>query len=157
MIAQLGTLEDEMRGKYLTFAVDNGNYGIEIKYVTDIIAVQEITPVPNTHNYLKGLINLRGTVVPIIDMRLRFGLPEIPYTQRTCFIVLSLDEMTIGLIVEEVQEVCEIPDASIKPPPKMSGAQPNNYFIRSICETGGNIKQLLDVEKVFGAGARLDD
>lgn len=155
MVMQVGHVEDEMHGKYLTFIVESGTYGVEIKYITEIISVQAVTPVPNTHNYLKGIINLRGTVVPVIDMRLRFGLPEIEYTDRTCIVVVSMEEMTNGLIVDEVQEVVDIDDEHIQPPRKVSGAHGNagNYFIRAIGSVGNEVKQLLDIEKVFGTGA----
>lgn len=152
---QVGTIDDEMHGKYLTFNVGDGEYGIEIKYITEIISVQDITPVPHTHGYLKGIINLRGTVVPVIDMRLRFTLPEIDYTERTCIIVVSMEEMTIGLIVDEVQEVVDISDANIQPPPKVT-SRASNYFIRAIGAVGEGVKQLLDTEKVFGTGAVLE-
>ena len=152
---QAGSIEDEMHGKYLTFFVESREYGIEIKYITEIISVQGITPVPHTHGYLKGIINLRGTVVPVIDMRLRFSLPEIPYDDRTCIIVVSMDEMTIGLIVDDVQEVVDIDDDHIQPPPAITPQNASNYFIRAIGQAGASVKQLLDIEKVFGTGATI--
>lgn len=143
------TNEDEMRGKYLTFRVHDGEYGIEISYISEIVGVQEITPVPNSYHYVKGIINLRGTVVPIIDMRLRFGLPEIDYTDRTCIVVLTMEEMNIGLIVDDVQEVTYIDDESIQPPPKMSMEDIRNFFVKAIGMAGGSVKQFLDVNRVF--------
>ena len=93
-------VEDVMRGKYLTFLVGDVGYGIEISYVVEIISVQEITMVPHTHDYVKGIINLRGTVVPVVDMGLRFGQGEIPHTEKTCIIVLSMDDLSVGIIVD---------------------------------------------------------
>ena len=142
------TNEDIMRGKYLTFQVQDGEYGIEISYVTEIIGVQDITSVPHTHRYVKGIINLRGTIVPVIDMRLRFGLEAVPYSDRTCIIVLSMDDVNVGMIVEAVQAVSGIDTENIQPPPKVSGGS-RNEFIKSIGLDGEDIKQLLDVGKVF--------
>lgn len=143
------TNDDVMRGKYLTFRVGEGDYGIEISYVTEIIAMQEITPVPHTRSYVKGIINLRGTIVPVIDMSLRFAHPEIEYTDRTCIIVLSMDEMSIGLIVDEVQEVADIGDENTQPPPKISGDGIKNFFIKAIGSFDENVIQLLDINVVF--------
>lgn len=143
------TTEDVTRGKYLTFKVHTGEYGIEISYVTEIIGVQDITPIPHTREYVKGIINLRGTIVPVIDMRLRFGHEEIEYTERTCIIVLSMDEMSIGLIVDEVQEVANIEDSDIQPPPKIKGDGERNLFVKAIGTFGESVKQLLDINIVF--------
>ena len=143
------TAEDVMRGKYLTFKVEDGEYGIEISYVTEIIGVQDITRVPNTYEYVKGIINLRGTIVPIIDMRLRFGLPEIEYTDRTCIVVLSMDEVNIGLIVDEVQEVADIADGGIQSPPKAADGRARSFFVKAIGMVGDGVKQLLDINKIF--------
>lgn len=145
-------IEDGMSGKYLTFQVDDGDYGIEISYVTEIIEVQEITPVPQTPEYIKGITNLRGTIAPIIDMRLRFGHSETVYTDRTCIIVLSLDDVSIGLIVDEVHEVADIDETNIQPPPKSTGNAAKNYFVKSLGAFDGHVKQLLDIDKVFDAG-----
>lgn len=143
------TAEDEMRGKYLTFRVREGEYGIEISYISEIIGVQESTRVPNTYNYVKGIINLRGTIVPIIDMRLRFGFEEREYTDRTCIIVLSMDDVSIGLIVDEVQDVANIDEDSIQPPPKSHGGVEERKFIKAIGMFGGSVKQLLDINIIF--------
>ena len=144
------TSEDVMKGKYLTFKVEDGDYGIEISYITEIIGVQDITSVPNTHGYVKGIINLRGTIVPIIDMRLRFGMQEIEYTDRTCIIVLSMDNMSIGLIVDEVQEVSDISDSNMQPPPHNSASNiADSKFVKAIGTVETGIKQLLDINKVF--------
>lgn len=141
--------EDTVTGKYLTFRVDDGEYGIGIAFVIDIIKMQEITPVPHTPVYIKGITNLRGTIAPVIDMRLRFGHQEVSYNERTCIIVLSMNEMNIGLIVDEVREVADIGEGSIQPPPKSTGDAAKNYFVKSIGTFEGEVKQLLDIDKVF--------
>jgi len=141
--------EDVMRGKYLTFLVGDTGYGIEISYVTEIISVQDITLVPHMHVYVKGIINLRGTVVPVIDMGMRFGSGEVQYTDKTCIIVLSLDEMSVGILVDGVQDVSDIAEGDIHEPPKTTGSDMKNFFIKAVGVSGGDVKQLIDVYKVF--------
>ena len=142
-------VEDVMRGKYLTFLVGDVGYGIEISYVVEIISVQEITLVPHTHAYVKGIINLRGTVIPVIDMGMRFGQGEVVYTEKTCIIVLSMDDMSVGILVDGVQDVSNIEDENIQEPPKTTGSAMKNFFIKAVGVSGGEIKQLIDVYKVF--------
>ena len=141
--------EDVMRGKFLTFLVGSVGYGIEISYVVEIISVQEITLVPHTHPYVKGIINLRGTVIPVIDMAMRFGQGEVEYTEKTCIIVLSMDDMSVGILVDGVQDVSDIEDEEIQDPPKITGNSMKNYFIKAVGTVAGEIKQLVDVFKVF--------
>jgi len=142
-------IEDVMRGKYLTFLVGDIGYGIEISYVVEIISVQEITLVPHTHAYVKGIINLRGTVVPVIDMGMRFGQGEILYTDKTCIIVLSMDDMSVGILVDGVQDVSNIDDDNIQDPPKTTGNALRNNFIKAVGISAGEVKQLIDVYTVF--------
>ena len=142
-------IEDVMRGKYLTFLVGDVGYGIEISYVVEIISVQEITLVPHTHAYVKGIINLRGTVVPVIDMGMRFGQGEIIYTDKTCIIVLSMDEMSVGILVDGVQDVSNIDDENIQDPPKTTGSSIKSHFIKAVGVSAGEVKQLIDVYTVF--------
>jgi len=142
-------IEDVMRGKYLTFLVGDVGYGIEISYVVEIISVQEITLVPHTHAYVKGIINLRGTVVPVIDMGMRFGNGEIIYTEKTCIIVLSMDDMSVGILVDGVQDVSNIDDENIQDPPKTTGSTIKNNFIKAVGLSAGEVKQLIDVYTVF--------
>jgi len=142
-------IEDVMRGKYLTFLVGDAGYGIEISYVVEIISVQEITLVPHTHAYVKGIINLRGTVIPVIDMSMRFGQGEVVYTEKTCIIVLSLEDMSVGILVDGVQDVSDIDDESIQDPPKITGNSMKNFFIKAVGVAGGEVKQLIDVFRVF--------
>ena len=145
-------MEDVMRGKYLTFLVADVGYGIEISYVVEIISVQEITMVPHTHDYVKGIINLRGTVVPVVDMGLRFGQGEIPHTEKTCIIVLSMDDLSVGIIVDGVQDVSHIQDDTIHDPPKVTGSYLKNHFIKAVGVVGDEVKQIIDVHRVFEVG-----
>ena len=145
--------EDVMQGKYLTFLVGDVGYGIEISYVVEIISVQDITLVPHTHAYVKGIINLRGTVVPVIDMGMRFGGAEVVYTDQTCIIVLSMDEMSVGILVDGVQDVTDIEDSNIQDPPTTTGNAIKNHFIKAVGVSAGEVKQLIDVYTVFEVGA----
>ena len=145
--------EDVMQGKYLTFKVGDAAYGIEISCVVEIIGVQEITLVPHTHSYVKGIINLRGTVVPVIDMGMRFDQNEVLYTEKTCIIVLSLDDMSIGILVDEVQDVTNIDDDDIQEPPKTTGNSVKNHFIKAVGDVMGEVIQFIDVYKVFEMSA----
>jgi len=147
------TTEDVMEGKYLTFLVEDVGYGIEISYVVEIISVQDITLVPHTHAYVKGIINLRGTVVPVIDMGMRFGGAEVVYTEQTCIIVLSMDDMSVGILVDGVQDVTDIEDSNIQDPPKTTGNAVKNHFIKAVGVSGGDVKQLIDVYTVFEVDA----
>jgi len=143
------TTEDVMQGKYLTFLVGNVGYGIKISYVVEIISVQDITLVPHTHAYVKGIINLRGTVVPVIDMGMRFGGTVVEYTDQTCIIVLSMDEMSVGILVDGVRDVTDIDDDNIQDPPQTTGNAVKNHFINAVGVSAGDVVQLIDVYKVF--------
>lgn len=140
--------EDTMRGKFLTFLVKDEIYGIEIQYVTEIIGIQSITPVPHLPSYMKGILNLRGTIIPVMDIRLRFNYEPREYDDRTCIIVIQLEGMTIGLIVDSVQEVVDIPEENIVLPPSV-GFGAGNEYIKGIGKVGGSVRLLLDGYKVF--------
>lgn len=143
--------EDTQRGKYLTFPLGNEVFGIEISFVTEIIGIQSITYVPEVPAYVKGIINLRGKIIPVIDIRLKFKKDVIPYDDRTCIIVIDIKDTSIGLIVDCVSEVIDINDDHIVPPPTYkTGFQ--NKFIKGIGKVGDDIKLLLDCEKIVTDG-----
>jgi purine-binding chemotaxis protein CheW len=108
--------------------------------------MQPIATLPEVKRYVKGIINLRGEIIPVMDVRLRFGKPEIAYTERTCVIVARTGQLCVGLIVDSVCEVIQIPDESISQPPRINGS--SNRFIKSIGKVGQEIKLLLDFEKL---------
>lgn len=142
--------EDGEKGKFMTFQTGNECYGISIKYVNEIIVVQQITAIPEVENYVKGLINLRGKIIPVIDVRIRFNLEPIEYTDRTCIIVINVKSMTIGLIVERIAEVENIMDEDIVPPPKLGNKDHvQNKFVYGVARTGDTVKLLLDPEKLI--------
>jgi purine-binding chemotaxis protein CheW len=142
--------EDTLSGRYLKYKVGDEHYGIEIKYVTEIINIPQISKVPGLPHYLKGIINLRGSIIPVMDVRLRFNIEEIEYNDHTCLIITNIDGMDIALIVDSVSEVLSIPDENIIPPPdtKKSG----NKFVRGIGKAGENILMLLDYQRLIDVG-----
>ena len=141
-------IEDTQKGKYLTFQIEHEFFGIEIRFVTEIIGVQPITFVPEVPSYVKGIINLRGKILPVIDMRLRFKKEPIDYTDRTCIIVIDFRDITIGLIVDAVSEVINIAEEDIVPPPSYRAGFQNPY-IMGIGKVGNDVKLLLDCEKII--------
>jgi purine-binding chemotaxis protein CheW len=140
--------EDTQRGKFLTLPLGNEVFGIEIKFVTEIIGIQSITYVPEVPVYVKGIINLRGKIIPVIDVRLKFKKPTVEYDDRTCIIVIDIKDISIGLIVDCVSEVIDIGDDNIVPPPSYKMGFQNKY-IKGIGKVGENIKLLLDCEKII--------
>jgi len=140
--------EDTQKGKFLTFQLGEEVFGIEIKFVTEIIGMYPITFIPEVPAYVKGIINLRGKIIPVIDMRLKFKKEPIEYDDRTCIVVIDMFEISIGLIVDCVAEVLKISDENIAPPPNYRIGK-NNKYIRGIGKVGENIKLLLDCEKII--------
>lgn len=142
--------EDTQKGKFLIFSLGRENYGIEIKYVTEIIGIQAITEIPDLPGYVKGVINLRGKIIPIMDVRLRFGKESREYDDRTCIVVVDIKEMFIGLVVDRVAEVTSIPDEDIAAPPQMNkGFQ---KYIKGIGKVGNEVKLLLDCDSLLDTG-----
>lgn len=125
--------ENTMEGKYLTFRLGNEMYGIPIEYVIEIIGVLQITRVPDMPEFVKGVINLRGQVIPVIDVRMRFGLEEREYDERTCIMVTHLRGITIGLIVDAVDEVRDIDSGAISTAPSVATSQ-SGRFIEGISQ-----------------------
>lgn len=114
--------EEDVSNRYLTFWADQQLYGIGISDVVQIVGMQEITRVPDALHYMKGVISLRGEVFPVLDVRLRLGRPEADYDDRTCIIVVRIKENTFGLIVDEVDEVCDVGVERIAPPPRIQSS-----------------------------------
>jgi purine-binding chemotaxis protein CheW len=139
--------EDTQKGKFLTFIVGHEVYGIEIRYVTEIIGIQAITAVPELPGYIRGIINLRGKIIPVMDVRLRFKKEFREYNDRTCVIVVDINEISVGLIVDGVAEVMVIPDEDIVPPPQVNKGQ--NRYIKAIGKVGNDVKLILDCDKLL--------
>lgn len=139
--------EDTQKGRFLTFELGKESYGIEIRYVTEIIGLQPVTEVPELPDYMKGIINLRGKIIPVMDVRLRFNKPFREYNDRTCIIVVDIDEVSIGLIVDSVSEVLSIPEEEIVPPPEVN--KTGNKYIKGIGKVGQGVKLILDCMKIL--------
>lgn len=135
-------------GGILTFYVENQVYGIEIPYVTDIIEIQPITFVPKIPHYIEGVINLRGKVIPVMNVRLRFAKEKIPYDERTCIIVIENEDTSVGVIVDRVCEVMDVTPDQITPPPDYKSVN-SNRFIKNIVKMGDDVKLLLDCQKLI--------
>lgn len=140
--------EDTQKGKFLTFSVGKEEYGIEIKYVTEIIGIQEVTEVPELPSYIKGIINLRGKIIPVMDVRIRFKKEAKEYNDRTCVIVIDIKDISIGLIVDNVSEVLNIDNENIVSPPDIKTGFHNRY-VKGIGKVGSDVKLLLECEKLL--------
>ena len=150
-ISQLGTA---LGGKYLTFILGKEEYGVEILKVQEIIGIMQVTRVPRSPTFLRGIINLRGSVIPVVDLRLKFGMNGMQDTEKTCIIVVNMrpDEgaktIVMGIIVDEVSEVVDVRAEQIDPPPKL-GSSVDTSFILGIGKLGKKVAILLDIDKVL--------
>lgn len=141
--------EDVRQNMFMTFQCGKESFGIEIKYVEEIIQFQTITPVPEVEDYIKGLINLRGKIVPVIDVRMRFGQEALDYNDRTCIIVINVKNVVVGLIIESIAKVVTIDADNILPPPTLSHGPEQNKYVYGIGKIGDEVKLLLDPEKLI--------
>ena len=149
----ISAIKDVSReGKYLTFTLSGEEYGIGILKVKEIIGVMAITTVPQTPQYMKGVINLRGKVIPIIDLRTKFGMGAIDYTEKTCIIVVEISSSgqknMIGILVDSVSEVLNIKSSDIEDTPNF-GSHVNSNYILGMAKMQGGIKILLDIDRVL--------
>lgn len=144
-------VEDEIqKEQYMTFKCSDEIYGISIKYVNEIIGLSQITKVPETQDYLIGLINLRGKIIPVIDVRIRFGKEPLEYNDRTCAIVIDVKSTVIGLIVDAIDEVAAFAENEITPPPSVSDlAMQAKKYVFGIGRVNGEVKLLLDPDKLI--------
>ncbi len=138
----------DLDGKYLTFVLGSEEYGLEILKVREIIGVMEITTVPQTPVFIKGVINLRGKVIPVIDLRLKFGMPEAEPTEETCIIVVDIMGSLMGILVDTVSEVLDINANQIEPAPAFGGSIDTN-FILGMGKVKDRVEILLDINKVL--------
>jgi purine-binding chemotaxis protein CheW len=153
----LATTDNKTKtGRYLTFSLGQESYGIPVLNVREIIRLCAITPVPRMPTHIKGVINLRGTVIAVLDLRAKFQLSVGDYSDRACIIVVQLNgpdgsKNLMGAIVDAVEEVVQLSDETIEPPPDFGGA-PDTQYIMGVTTSTGSVKTLLDIEKIF-----LDD
>ena len=142
--------DDAQKGKYMTFRSGNEYFGLKIQYLNEIIQYQTITEIPETESYIKGLINLRGKVIPVIDVQLRFNQEPFEYNDRTCIIVINVNSTVVGLIVQEIAEVVEIRDENILPPPAAGrAANAHHKYVYGIGKVDNAVKLLLDPDKLI--------
>jgi purine-binding chemotaxis protein CheW len=146
------SVADKKEGKYLTFSLDKEEYGVGILRIKEIIGMMPITPVPKTPEYIKGVINLRGKVIPVMDLRLRFGMDEIDYNERTCIIVTEIDgqigTVMVGVVVDSVSEVLNIKEEDIEDAPAF-GAKLSTDYIMGMAKMDGEVKILLEIDRVL--------
>jgi len=142
--------EDTQKDKYLIFSIGKEYYGIDIKYVIEIIGIEPITEVPELPNFIKGIINLRGKVIPVMDVRLKFKKKEKEYDDRTCIIVVEIENISIGLIIDRVIEVVSINEINISPPPRINSNKDNaNKYIKGIGKIQNEVRLLIDCHKLL--------
>lgn len=140
---------DEIQeNQFLTFGIEKETYAIDLLNVMEIIRLIQITPIPETFNFIKGIINLRGKIIPVMDVRLRFNIAEKGYEDRTCIIVVSIKGLEMGLIVDHVSEVLEIPEGQVDVMPSVSKTA-SQRFVRGIGKTDSGVKIILDLDKLL--------
>lgn len=139
-------------GKYVTFLLNKENYGIPIKKVKEIIGMMEITHIPKTQSYIKGVVNLRGKIIPLMDLRLKFGMAEKPYNERTCIIVIEVHltetQRLVGIVVDAVSDVVKIQKGDIESPPEYN-AQSEGDVLIGIGKLKDKVILILDIEKIL--------
>ncbi|MDF2596205.1 MAG: chemotaxis signal transduction protein [Clostridia bacterium] len=139
--------EDTQKDRFLTFVLGGECYGMEIQYVAEIIGIQSITEVPELPEYIRGIINLRGKIIPVMDVRIRFKKAYKAYNDRTCIIVIDIKDISIGLIVDSVSEVLSIPESEIVDPPDINKA--GHRYIKGIGKVNNEVKLILDCDKLL--------
>lgn len=144
--------KNDRAGKYLTFMLSDEEYALQIMRVREILGILPITIVPQTPPFVRGVINLRGKVIPVLDLRLKFHMDKQEYNQETCIIVVEVENIHMGVIVDTVQEVMDITEEEIEDSPHF-GTKVDTEFILGMGKKNGNVKILLDIEKVIGSEA----
>lgn len=143
---------EELSGKYLLFSLGNEDFGLEIIKVREIIGYMNITPVPGTADYVKGVINLRGSVIPVTDLRSKFGMPETKITDQTCIVVVEVQQqkqsVSVGLVIDQVREVMDITAGQIDPAPRFD-TNTDMSFILGMGKINDHVKTLLNIDKVL--------
>lgn len=144
------SVNDKLLNKYVTFRSGNEYFALQIKYVREIIVYQEITQIPESEDYIKGLINLRGKIIPVIDVRIRFKQEAAEYTDRTCIMIINVKDTVVGLIVDQVAEVVEIKPEDILDTPTLGNEEKNqNKYVYAVGKVGDSVKMLLDPDRLL--------
>lgn len=138
-------------GKYLTFLLEDENYGFPIMRIKEIIGLMDITPVPKTPSFIKGVINLRGKIIPVMDLRIKFNMSENIYNEKTCIIVVEIEnknaQSLVGIVVDTVAEVINFPKDDIEPPPQY-GSDIENSFLTGVGKLKDKVIMLLNIDKI---------
>lgn len=149
---------EEEKKQYMTFRSCDEVYGISLENVSEIIGLQQFTAIPETEDYIRGLINLRGKVIPVVDVRIRFGKEQLEYTDRTSVIVIQVKDTVLGLIVDGIEGVVEIGESGVSAPPSVSTIeQQAQKFVFGIGRVNGEVKLLLDAEKLINDSEEEDE
>lgn len=143
-------------GKFLTFFLSEEEYGLEILRVSEIIGMMAITPIPRTESYVRGVINLRGKVIPVVDLRLKLGMESRQATVETCIIVVQVQGTPMGITVDKVSEVADIEGSQIEDPPNFGGAVDTDFILGLGKSTEGRVKLLLDIDQVLSSHGMVD-
>ncbi|MDI6874876.1 MAG: chemotaxis protein CheW [Actinomycetota bacterium] len=146
--AQLNRSRNPGLNKYLTFVLGDEEYGLDILKVKEIIGLMEITKVPRMPDFVRGVINLRGRIIPVVDLRRKFGMPEQEDTRETCIVVVDLDGTNMGVVVDRVSEVLDLVSEDIEETPEF-GASVDTEFITGMGKSGNRVIMLLDIGKVL--------
>ena len=143
--------EDDIQ-EYLIFTVDKIDFGIDIGLVQEIIEIQPASPIPNALDFCSGIINIRGTIVPVLDMRRKLGFEPVEYDERACVIVILLEAELVGAIVDSVQDVMHISVQDLLESPNINGGGEKAFYTSKIANIDGKIRQILNVNAVFNIG-----
>jgi purine-binding chemotaxis protein CheW len=142
--------DEAHKNQFLAFKIGEGSYAIAIRHIVEIVTIQKITEVPDVPSFVKGVINLRGQVIPVMDVRLRFGMDWRDYDDRTCVIVVQHSELQVGLVVDTVWEVSTIPEEQIAPPPRRED-DPSEKYIAGLGRMGDDLRIILDVARLLNS------
>lgn len=137
---------DDLNGRFITFYLNDAVYGIELLHVVELINMQAITEVPNLPKYIRGVVNLRGKILPVVDARLKLAMPEREYDDKTCIIVLTIDEIMVGLIVDRISDVVAIEQENIAKHQKL-GDSKNTTYLKFVSKVGDRIIYNLDCRR----------
>lgn len=146
--------EETQKDLFLTFRLGDEDFGMEIFHVIEIVGIQHITNIPDMPKYIKGVINLRGSVIPVMDIRLKFGMPERQYDNRTCLIVVRVEETSTAIVVDCVNEVSEIPNSQIEPAPRTGHISAG--YINGMGKLGDSVKILLNMDELLNSYSSED-
>lgn len=140
--------DDTLKDRYMAFYINNILYGIELKFVTEIVSIQKITDVPNTKKYLLGIINLRGSIIPVVSARRRFGIKDVEFTDKTCIMVVNYNEHNVGIVVDEVSEVINITENFIEEPP-LTNKGFMSMFISGIGKIDNKVVTIININNLL--------